>query len=221
LIHILVVPLTYAIRNQYSSSNGVSGIGCGLRTEIRFPEGTEAARHPGARHDSPEWFRKWHIYSLQFETGNVISGGMLRNDRHPIDQVWQAWPQRARARFTDEQMKAWVARRNRKEMLDQNGRYELPDQYQPNIDADHYFMDYQFGSQLRCEYEEQRMVDSVTKTFADAQAIVRNAFWFFPSRFFHILAQSQKKSADVTVNTQTGQLERNDTIASSLSRSAF
>lgn len=210
--------LTFALRSQYSSTNGASGIGLGLKTNLNYPEGTEAVRFQGGRHDSAEWYRKWSIVRMQdFYMTQV---GMLYNDRYPRDGDRRGWSLRMRSRLTAQGKQNYLARLLRAQNYDL-GQYVLPYNQQPNIDADHFFLENEYKPQITCEYEENQMVEAVTGNYPDVFHQLHHWFWFYPTRFFQIMQQKRKVDGETTLNTVTGQLERNDTMASSFLRSAF
>jgi len=209
---------------EYSITSGQAGtIGTGLKTEYRFPEGTEAIRSAGARHDSPEMWRKLHIWLLQFPKERAMlvpTLGMLKDDKRN-DQEWGGYFAKAKIRLTNEEENEYMIRHWRTTPLETSARYVMKDEYRPNVDANHYYLSVGHGTQLRCEYEERRMVDSVTGSWMDAFHKCREYFWFFPTRAMQIYQQKQRASKDMTVNPITGQLEAHDTIATAFSKSAF
>merc|ERR1712048_421274 len=79
--------LSYTLaRKEYSDTSGADGIGRGLKTNFNFPEGTEHTRWQGARHDSPEWWRKLNMFYMTCQHYPTI--GLLYNDRYPLDQEY-------------------------------------------------------------------------------------------------------------------------------------
>jgi len=210
--------LAFALRGQYSSSSGASGLGTGLKTNLNYAEGTEAVRYPGGRHDTPEWFRKMAIWQLQRDY--VPQVGMLWNDRWPVDQARRGWSLRMKGRLSPGDMQQHLFRVLRGQQYDL-GQYVLPLDQQPNIDADHYFLENEYKSQIVCEYEEESMVEAVTGDSLDVWHQLSLWGWFYPTRLPQIMAHKKKQEGETTLNPVTGQLERNDTMASSFLREAF
>ena len=211
--------LSYTLaRKEYSDTSGADGIGRGLKTNFNFPEGTEHTRWQGARHDSPEWWRKLNMFYMTCQHYPTI--GLLYNDRYPLDQEYQGWSYRMRSRLGVNALEQFCRRHTRASTYEMRQDI-MPFEEQPGLDADHYYLEKVVGPQCKGEYEEMFLVDCVTGDHSDVHADLRKYFWFRPTRFFQIMEQSKKNEGEMTVNSETGQLDRNDTIASSFVRSAF
>jgi len=146
--------------------------------------------------------------------------GLLYNDRYPQDQEYQGWSYRMRARLGVNALDNFLKRHARAQVHEMRQDI-LPFDKQPGLDADHYYMEKTVGPQLKGEYEEMFLVDCVTGDHNDQHADIRKYFWFRPTRLFQIIEHSRRSEKPMTVNSETGQLERNDTIASAFLRSAF
>ena len=97
----------------------------------------------------------------------------------------------------------------------------LPLNEQPGVDADHYYLTSTVLPQVKAEYEEQHLIEEVTGQYDDTHHWLRNRLWFFPTRLMQIFKESNRSAATAGKMNQHGEIEKTETIAASLSRSAF
>merc|ERR1712014_401594 len=89
------------------------------------------------------------------------------------------------------------------------------------VDADHYYLTSTVLPQVKAEYEEQHLIEEVTGQYDDTHHWLRNRLWFFPTRLMQIFKESNRSAATAGKMNQHGEIEKTETIAASLSRSAF
>ena len=97
----------------------------------------------------------------------------------------------------------------------------LPFEEQPNVDADHYYLTNVYYPQMKAEYEEQHLIEEVTNQHDDTFHRIRNSLWFMPTRILNIIREKNRAKSTVGEMNEYGEIEKRETIAASLSRSAF
>jgi len=123
-------------------------------------------------------------------------------------------------RVGDESTQAWLYRFQTG--TDLSASYDiLPLSEQPGVDADHYYLTSTVLPQVKAEYEESHLIEEVTGQYDDTHHWLRNRLWFFPTRLMQIMKESNRSAATAGKMNSHGEIEKTETIAASLSRSAF
>jgi len=189
----------------------------GLTFNFKIEEGTEALTYPGIRNDSNQFWRQYKMW--EYQQGNLPEVGLL-NDDQLNHYGLRNDPLKMRVRQGDKGVQQWLFRMQR--AADYSASYDqMPHEEQPNYSADHHYITATQLPQVKAEYEEQHLVEMVTNQFDDMHHKLRNCGFFGITRFMQIQQQKSKAKSTVGVLNSEGQIERQETIAGSLARSAF
>merc|ERR1712110_74628 len=169
---------TVAVRSNFSIDGQTSK---GLSFVWNVKEGEEWKTWPGARQDSPQWWRE--IVLWNYGMSMYGRNGILKDD---IKNEMFHFAHRGRLRCGDETVQQFLFRHHRAADL-QASNMQLPFSEQQNFD------DFQGRLRYYVNYAWSRLP---------------------------VILQERAKSSTVEINSR-GQVVKNDSIASSLGRSAF
>merc|ERR1711879_20721 len=179
--------------------------------------GEENLHFPGTRNDTSQFMRQWVLWLYTQQHGPDI--GLLQDDVANEDALRRDVV-KCRMRVGDESTQQWAYRFAKG--TDMSSTYDvLPLSEQPNVDADHYYLTSTVLPQIKAEYEEQHLIEEVTGLYDDTHHWIRNRLWFWPTRLMQILKEKNRAAGTTGQMNQHGEIEKTETIAGSLSRSAF
>jgi len=180
-------------------------------------DGEENLHYPGTRSDASQFMRQWVTWTYNQQHGPDI--GLLADDVANEDALRRDVV-KCRMRVGDESTQQWIYRFQ--VGTDLSAAYDiLPLSEQPGVDADHYYLTSTVLPQVKAEYEEQHLIEEVTGQYDDTHHWLRNRLWFWPTRLMQIMKESNRSAATAGKMNSHGEIEKTETIAASLSRSAF
>ena len=197
-------------RSSSYSLDGQTNKGLSYIFEVK--EGEEWKTWPGARKDSPQWWREIVLWNYGF--GMYGRNGLLKDD---VKNEMFHFAHRGRLRCGDETVQQFLFRHHRAADL-QATNQQLPYSEQPNVDADHQYSRKHWDEFL-AEEDEKNIVNAVTRDWDDGQGRLRYFVNYAWSRL-PVILKERAMTKSVEINTR-GQVVKNDSIATSLSRSAF
>merc|ERR1711893_195401 len=178
-------------RSSSYSLDGKTNKGLSYIFEVK--EGEEWKTWPGARKDSPQWWREIVLWNYGF--GMYGRNGLLKDD---VKNEMFHFAHRGRLRCGDETVQPFLFRHHR--------------------DADHQYSRKHWDEFL-AEEDEKNIVNAVTRDWDDGQGRLRYFVNYAWSRL-PVILKERAMTKSVEINTR-GQVVKNDSIATSLSRSAF
>jgi len=203
-----------AVTGRYSV-DGQSNKGVNYMWNVK--DGEENLAYPGTRSDASQFMRQWVMWTYTQQHGPDI--GLLADDVANEDALRRDVV-KCRMRVGDESTQQWAYRWQKG--TDLSAAYDiLPLSEQPGADADHYYLTSTVLPQVKAEYEEQHLIEEVTGQYDDTHHWLRNRLWFWPTRLMQIIKESNRSAATAGKMNSHGEIEKTETIAASLSRSAF
>merc|ERR1711971_995048 len=166
-------------------------------------DGEENLHYPGTRSDASQFMRQWVTWTYNQQHGPDI--GLLADDV-----------------ANEDALRRDVVKCRIRVGTDLSAAYDiLPLSEQSGVDADHYYLTSTVLPQVKAEYEEQHLIEEVTGQYDDTHHWLRNRLWFWPTRLMQIMKESNRSAATAGKMNSHGEIEKTETIAASLSRSAF